>query len=349
MPIQALTSTFAINTNFFTEILVRTPVKQMGVLNNDSHNDSLYYISIFGLISFIELFALLFKYVIQFMGGIRASRIMHEKLANAVLGSPMRFFETTPVGRIINRFSKDLSDIDLQVIWTLTVFGTFVLGAFLRILLVSAVTPPFAFSAVLILFYWRIARYYLASSREIKRLESVSNSPIYALFGEVLNGVSTIRAFGSEPQFIQSILKRVDANHRAYFYLFATNRWLNIRSSMLSCMIVFAAGISILLTNITAGWAGLAINFASQITSMINRTIQIHSSLEMSMNAVERIDEYAALPQEPIESHVQLENWPTKGKIQVKDLVIRYSPDLPEVLKGISFSIDGKEKVGGIY
>ncbi len=231
-------------------------------------------------------------------------------------------------------------------------FGTVVIGAVLRILLVSVITPSFALSLLLLYFYFRIARYYLASSREIKRLESVSSSPIYAQFGEVLNGTSTIRAYGAEFQFVDSMLRKVDANHRAFFYLFATNRWLHMRSAVLSCAIVFIAGVSILLSNLSAGWAGLTFIFASQITMMINRSIQIHSSLEMAMNAVERIEEYAALPQEAIEERSESDepfppvDWPSHGNIEVKNLTIKYAPELPDVLKDISFSIQSKEKIG---
>ena len=226
-------------------------------------------------------------------------------------------------------------------------FGTVLIGAVIRIVLVSWVTPSFSLSILLVFFYWRIAKFYLSSSREIKRIESVSNSPIYALFGEVLNGASTIRAFGAEKQFVDTIQRKVDANHRAFFFLFATNRWLSIRTAILSSVIVFIAGVSILLGRLSAGWAGLTFNFAAQITSMINRGIQIHSSMEMAMNAVERVDEYSLLPQEPIEGvFTPDDSWPTEGHIEVKDLVVRYAPELPEVLKGLDFTLKPREKVG---
>jgi ABC-type multidrug transport system fused ATPase/permease subunit len=271
---------------------------------------------------------------------------MHAKLTIAVLGSPMRFFETTPVGRIINRFSKDLSDIDLTVMFTIMRFGTVLLGAVVRLVIVSFVTPPFAFAFFLLFFYWKIAQYYLVTSREVKRIESVSNSPIYALFGESLNGTSTIRAYGAEHDFIRKILKKVDANHRAFFYLFATNRWLLFRTALLSCAIVASAGVSILLSGLSAGWAGVAFNFASQITNMIANSIQVHSSLEMAMNAVERVEEYSHLQQEVIEGTIHPPvDWPQDGAVCVDNLVIRYAPELPEVLKGISFKINPREKL----
>ncbi|KAH6565614.1 hypothetical protein BASA50_007974 [Batrachochytrium salamandrivorans] len=314
-----------------------------------STKDALFYISIYGLISMIELFSLVFKFVVQFFGGMRASRVMHARLIEAVLGSPMRFFETTPVGRIINRFSTDLSDIDMAVMFTVVRFFTLTCGAVVRIGLVTFVTPPFLFSVVFLYFYYNIAQYYLLTSRELKRIESVSSSPIYAQFGETLNGVSTIRAYGAEDRITQQIQRKVDANHRAYFYLFATNRWLSLRTSVLSEAIVFGAGISIILSGVTAGWAGVAFIFANQFTSMMSRMIQIHSSMEMAMNAVERVEEYSKLPQEPpaiIELFRPPANWPTHGQIEVTDLTIKYAPDLPDALTNVSFSVRPCEKLG---
>lgn len=229
----------------------------------------------------------------------------------------------------------------------ITSFGTVLLGAVVRLLLVSVVTPPFALSIFLFYFYYRIARYYLRSSREIKRLESVSNSPIYALFGEALNGVSSIRAYGAEGQFVKMIVSRVDRNHRAFFYLFATNRWLTFRTSFLSSVLVFIAGASILSSNLSAGWAGLAFNFANEVTSMLNRSIMTHSSLEMAMNSVERIEEFAMLPQEDYEGSLEMpEVWPSDGAVRVEKLVIKYAQDLPNVLKNVSFNVRPREKLG---
>lgn len=120
-----------------------------------------------------------------------------------------------------------MTDIDLTVLFTCMRFGTAVFGTVVRVILVAFVTPPFLASFVLFFSYYEVARFYLTSSREIKRIESVSSSPIYAQFGETLNGVSTIRAYGAERQVTEEIERKVDANNRAYFYLFATNRWVN--------------------------------------------------------------------------------------------------------------------------
>ena len=121
-----------------------------------------------------------------------------------------------------------MTDIDLSVLFTTMRFGTLLFGSIVRVILVGFVTPPFLSSLLLFYFYYVIARYYLKTARELKRIESVSSSPIYAHFGETLTGVSTIRAYGAEFQMTDEIQGKVDANHRAYFYLFATNRWVEL-------------------------------------------------------------------------------------------------------------------------
>ncbi|KAJ3312632.1 hypothetical protein HDV04_002774, partial [Boothiomyces sp. JEL0838] len=314
-----------------------------------SFSNSFYYLSIYGLLGFLKLFAMILKFLMQFFGALRASRSMHNDLLAKVLGSPMRFFETTPVGRIINRFSTDMATIDKTVMNTSSRFIFTIFGAISRIVIVTLVTPPFLFSLLLVIFYIRIGNYYLKSSREIKRIESVSYSPIYGQFGETLVGVSTIRAYGAENQCAGWIETKVDDNHRASLYLFATGRWLAFRTSILSGFIVFCAGLSLIVSHASAGWAGVALSFASQIVQMMSRAIQDQSSLEMAMNAVERVDEYSKLTQEvssaPEDAKLP-KQWPTDGAVQVCDLKVRYAPSLPDVLKGLNFSILPKEKLG---
>ncbi|KAJ3370291.1 hypothetical protein HDU91_006344, partial [Kappamyces sp. JEL0680] len=353
--VQVLTNNLTLHTPLFTQLFVHIPkIDKESMTALAQTDNALFYVSIFGLISSFYVAAGLFVFSVNFLSSIRASRSMHERLVHAILGSPMRFFETTPVGRIINRFSKDLQDIDATLAWTFYDLNKVLFGSVFKVLLVSIVTPPFIFSLVLVFVFWGIARYFLATARELKRLESVSNSPIYALFGEVLNGVSTIRAFGAETQFIESVVDKVDGNHRAAFYQFCVNRWLSIQTGLLSVSIVFVAGVSVIISGLSAGWAGLAFGFATQITQMIKQAIQSYSYVEMAMNSVERVQEYSELPQEPYniprdETKPEVwppADWPTRGEIEVKDLVIRYAPDLPEVLKEISFKVQSCEKIG---
>ncbi|KAJ3331545.1 hypothetical protein HDU91_003311, partial [Kappamyces sp. JEL0680] len=312
----------------FTQLIAQIPKIKASVSTLAQTDNALFYVSIFGLISLFFVTANVLAFGASLLLSLRAARLLHKRLVYANLGSPMRFFETTPVGRIINRFSKDMQDIDSVLASGMYEFGLALFAAGFKVFLVSLVTPPFIFSLVLVLVFWGIARYYLATARELKRLESVSNSPIYALFGEVLNGVSTIRAFGAETQFIESVVDKVDNNHRAAFYQICVNRWLSIQTGLLSVTIVFIAGVSVIISGLSAGWAGLTFGFATQITQMIKQAIQSYSSIEMAMNSVERVQEYSELPQEPYNiprDETQPEvwppaDWPTRGEIEVKDL-----------------------------
>jgi ABC-type multidrug transport system fused ATPase/permease subunit len=219
-------------------------IQQWTDSNHDGvEHSSLYYISVFGVICLIEMVANIIQYVVQFYGGWHASKILHHRLLDAILGAPLRFFEVTPVGRLINRFSKDLSDIDTGVMWTVIRFGTLIFSAVSSLIIVSYVTPEFLFAILLQFFYSWFAKIYLSSSRELKRIESVSSSPIYAQFSEMINGMQTIRAYGSQHRLELKMQEKVDSNHRAFFYLFVTNRWLFFRNSVLSGLVVAVAGI----------------------------------------------------------------------------------------------------------
>ncbi|KAI8915587.1 P-loop containing nucleoside triphosphate hydrolase protein [Gorgonomyces haynaldii] len=317
----------------------------------EAKNDSnpLYYIVVYGLIGVFELLVRIFRQLLQYYGGLSASRKMHHALLKSVMGSPLRFFETTPIGRLINRFSKDIRDVDTSVLFTTMSFIMLIFGTIVRIFLVALVTPPFLGAVVISYFYYAVGKYYLKCSREIKRVESVSASPIYARFGESLTGVSSIRAYGAEYQMIQEMEKKVDANHRAWFYLFATNRWLSFRTGILTGILIFAAGVSVLYSNLSAGWAGVTFSFTITITMLLGALIRMHSSVEMAMNAVERVQEYSQLEQEPpfvIESNRPPTNWPQEGSIRVRNLSMQYAPDLPIVLRNLNFDIRPREKIG---
>ncbi|KAI8893302.1 P-loop containing nucleoside triphosphate hydrolase protein [Globomyces pollinis-pini] len=338
--------------NWWVEIWtdkLRTTFSITTIFSLPPSSNSTFYIGIYGIICAFEFIPFWFKVYVQYIGGAKASRTLHASLLHSILGSPMRFFEITPVGRIINRFSKDIDEIDSTIMWLCAHFGTIIVGCIGKVILVSFVAPGFISTLFFLYFYYRIAKFYLQSSRELKRIESVLSSPIYAQFGETLIGVSSIRAYGAERKSIKEILDKVENNNRAYFYLFVTNRWLMVRTSILSAFIVFLAGGSVLYSNLSAGWAGVAFNFASQITTTITDIIQYHSTLEMSLNSVERIDEYSELKKEDFDSFdgtVAPANWPNYGRIIVENLSVKYSEELPEVLKNVSFTIDSKEKVG---
>ncbi|KAJ3303599.1 hypothetical protein HDV03_003676 [Kappamyces sp. JEL0829] len=319
----------------------------------EDNPNALQFIVVLFLIGCLDIFAFFIRFYTQWSAALRASKVIHERLARSILGCSMRFFEVTPVGRLLNRFDKDLSGVDGQIMSSFSAYYSVLISISTKTLVVCIVNPPFLVILFLSYFYWRIGRFFMASSLELKRINSVSSSPIYALFNEVLQGVSTIRAFGAEKQFIASIEERIDCNHRSSFYQFSANRWFAFRISVLSKVVVLIAGATIFISGLTAGWAGLLLEFASTIASAMGNVVRIQSNLELAMNAVERIEEYSHLEQEPqsqtLDDGTLLlapADWPSEGKIEVTDLVVKYSPEMPEVLKGISFQVDPHEKVG---
>ncbi|KAI8921256.1 ABC transporter type 1, transmembrane domain-containing protein [Powellomyces hirtus] len=187
---------------------------------------------------------------------------------------------------------------------------------------------------------------YLKTSRETKRLESVTRSPLYSQFSETMTGVTTIRAFGAEERLLSQQSNKVDANHRAYFLLWAAKRWLGLRTDIIGVMITLAAGVAVVVGDIGAG-AGLAITYALNLSESLSWAVRMHAEMEMSMNSVERVLEYTKIEQEPaaiVEENRPAVNWPQKAKVKVRDLVIKYSTEPPAILTNLNITIEGGHK-----
>jgi len=220
------------------------------------------------------------------------------------------FYDTTPLGRILNRFSKDIYTIDEQLPATIRMYVgslTKVCGVLLYIVIV---TPFFIFSLIPIaIFYYFSQKYYIRTSRELSRLESISRSPIYALFGETIDGMTTIRAYSADERFTKRNNTLLDNNQQAYFLNFCCNCWLAVRLEMAgTCIVAFAALTAVLSrenlrngsgvsgpANYAAfsGMAGLAISLSLSITQSLNWTVRMASNLESQMVSVERVASYS--------------------------------------------------------
>ncbi|CAG8580609.1 39229_t:CDS:10 [Gigaspora margarita] len=276
-----------------------------------------YYLTIYVLITSLSIVFGVARFAYLYYGSMRVSTKLYQKLLHQVIRAPLRFFDTTPVGRILNRFSKDFETID---------------------------------STIAGIIYTIVGALYAKASRELKRMDSVSRSPLYSLFTETLIGIITIRAFGASKRFMQDMLSKIDGNNRPLFYMWVINRWLSIRFNVTGSLVSFLAGIFILwnIDRIDAGLAGLSLSFAMNFTEQIMWTVRNYTSLEMSLNAVERVCEFSEIPQEApaiIEPRPPA-SWPHSGAITVQNLEVKYAPDLEPVLHHISFSIEGQEKIG---
>uniref|UniRef100_A0A8C2SF61 Multidrug resistance-associated protein 1 n=1 Tax=Capra hircus TaxID=9925 RepID=A0A8C2SF61_CAPHI len=262
------------------------------------------------------------------------------------------FFERTPSGNLVNRFSKELDTVDSMIPQVIKMFmGSLfnVIGACIIILLATpmaaVIIPPLG------LIYFFVQRFYVASSRQLKRLESVSRSPVYSHFNETLLGVSVIRAFEEQERFIRQSDLKVDENQKAYYPSIVANRWLAVRLECVgNCIVLFASLFAVISRHsLSAGLVGLSVSYSLQVTAYLNWLVRMSSEMETNIVAVERLKEYSETEKEApwqIQDMAPPSDWPQVGRVEFRDYGLRYREDLDLVLKNINVTIDGGEKVG---
>lgn len=207
-----------------------TPSSGVYASTGASEVDISYYLGIYAFLAVIYVLVCIFRLLTLFYGALCASRTIHTSLLDAVLRAKFKFFDTTPLGQIMNRFSKDLQAIDQEVALVAGGMVQGILNIVAVVTLISAITPGFLIAGLMLsIIYFCIGLFYIRSSRDLKRLESVQRSPLYQQFGETLSGIITIRAYGDERRFVRDIFARINAHNRPFIYLWAANRWLALR------------------------------------------------------------------------------------------------------------------------
>ncbi|KAJ3145661.1 hypothetical protein HK101_002412 [Irineochytrium annulatum] len=314
--------------------------------------DALYYFKIYCLIILVWTVLVSIVYCIRCLGSYLAGRKLHKLLIERILYAPLRFFDTTPMGRILNRATRDIADIDKHVMNEFENYTNVLLDLLTIVVVICLITPVFfLFFVPIATIYWWIGGRYLSSMRELKRLDSTTRSPIFSMFSETLQGCDTIRAYGEERRFILENQSRVDANHRTFHALQSCNRWLGVRVSLLGSVVLFVVAVTTVANRewIGAGLAGLALVWSLGLMDNMIALIRCQAGLEMSLNSVERVNEYLSIEQEApayIKATEPSAQWPAKGALVVENLEMRYASGAPTVLKGISFEIKAGEKVG---
>lgn len=310
-------------------------------IETSNYNLSFYLGSYIGLSIVICIFGGL-KYFVVYVGSLRASKKLFENLTYAVLRAPLRWLDTTPVGRTLNRFTADFAAIDSRLANDIGFFLYHILalaGIIIAGLFVSPIMLLFAL-LLLLLCGW-VTGWYLSGAREVKRLESNAKSPIFEQFGSALAGIGTIRAFDKTDVYIKRMFAKIDSHARAYMFLMLCQRWLAFRSFVIGAVFSTSVAAVIAFYNIEASLAGFALSFALQYSSEILWATRAYANCELNLNAVERVAEYANLPIENQSASVKVPAaWPTEGRLQVTNLVAGYAADLPAVLKGLSFSVE---------
>ncbi|RCK63639.1 Bile pigment transporter 1 [Candida viswanathii] len=287
--------------------------------------------------------------------GINASKKIHDGMARRVLGAPMLFFERTPVGRIMNRFTNDINQVDDGIP---QVFQRFIGQLVATVFTIGVVTLAIPTYLIVICFlsslyvYYEI--YYVAISRELKRLVSISRSPIYGHLGESLNGIDTIRAYNQKERFDFIMNANVDFNLKSVYMLTSINRWLGFRLQTIGGVGVFSVAMLSILSKRTAhplspSMAGFIMTYAMQVTSSLRRLVRTSAEVETSIVAVERCLEYTELLIEEEETAKLVTpppHWPHKGTLSFHNYSTRYRANLDLILRNISFDIKPSEKIG---
>ncbi|EKX43712.1 hypothetical protein GUITHDRAFT_72771 [Guillardia theta CCMP2712] len=314
--------------------------------------DSAYYLMVYSLLSLIAIVGIGARALVVNFAVIRAANRLHSRMLRCIVHSPVRFFDTTPMGRILNRFGADQYAADKEMRESLGQLLQTMMKVLQVIVVVMLVTPTFAVIFLLVvLVYYRIQRVYRQSSRELKRLESVSKSPLLANLRESMGGIDTIRAFKMQATFEETSDRCNDAYTRAYANSNTANRWLGVRLEFLGNMSVFFAALLAVLQSAqdrtSAGLIGLSITYALEVTHALNWFIRGFSQLETNLVSVERIDEYSVLETEPIdEEGTPQPAWPSSGAVEFDNVEMRYRPELELSLRGVTFAIGGGEKLG---
>jgi len=327
---------------------------------NTSRDEGLhlkYYLGIYGLLGFLTSVAAFVNGVTLFsICAVRSAKVLHDQMFAKVLRAPMSFFDTTPVGTILNRFSRDIFVIDEVLARVFSGFLRTSASVVSVVAVVSWAVPPFLLVGIpLLLIYKSIQSYYLATSREIKRIDAITKSPIFAMFGETLTGVATIRAFGEQGRFVEENESKVDRNQEACFASIGANRWLAVRLELIGNILILTAA-SLAVTSLVAskpldsGMIGVLMSYALSITQSLNWLVRSATEVETNIVSCERVVEYTKLkqegPWETDEHHRPNPSWPEKGEIVYEGVECRYRDGLDLVLKGVDFKVQPQEKIG---
>ncbi|XP_060923036.1 ATP-binding cassette sub-family C member 4-like [Limanda limanda] len=322
---------------------------------NMTHTDQTFTLTFYlSIYSGLTAAAVVFGYarsLLIFHGLVRSAQTLHNSMFNAVLRTPVHFFDVNPIGRILNRFSKDISQMDSMLPITFVDFYQLFLQNTGVVVVAASVIPLILIPIIpLILLFLYLRRFYLSTSRDVKRLESTTRSPVLSHLSTSLQGLWTIRAFRAEDRLKKAFDAHQDLHSEAWFLFLMTSRWFALcLDSICAIFITCTAFACIFLRDgLEPGAVGLVLTYVVTLTGNFQWTVRQSAEVENMMTSVERVVEYTQLKSEAsLETQKQLpSDWPSQGMVTFNKLNFSYSCDGPVVLKDISITFQPNEKVG---
>ncbi|XP_077026378.1 ATP-binding cassette sub-family C member 9 isoform X5 [Tamandua tetradactyla] len=313
--------------------------------------DQTFYVAGFSILCGAGIFlCLVTSLTVEWMG-LTAAKNLHHNLLNKIILGPIRFFDTTPLGLILNRFSADTNIIDQHIPPTLESLTRSTLLCLSAIGMISYATPVFLIALVpLGVAFYFIQKYFRVASKDLQELDDSTQLPLLCHFSETAEGLTTIRAFRHETRFKQRMLELTDTNNIAYLFLSAANRWLEVRTDYLGACIVLTASIASISGSSNSGLVGLGLLYALTITNYLNWVVRNLADLEVQMGAVKKVNSFLTMESENYEGTMDPsqvpEHWPQEGEIKIHDLCVRYENNLKPVLKHVKAYIKPGQKVG---
>ncbi|XP_010259593.1 PREDICTED: ABC transporter C family member 4-like isoform X2 [Nelumbo nucifera] len=311
------------------------------------------FIKIYALIAGVSCVLILIRAFLVTYLGLKTAQVFFNQILHSILHAPMSFFDTTPSGRILSRASTDQTNIDLF----LPFFMGITIAMYITLLSIIFITCQYAWPTIFLIiplgwlnFWYR--GYFLASSRELTRLDSITKAPVIHHFSESISGVMTIRSFRKQARFCQENVDRVNANLRMDFHNFGSNEWLGFRLELIGSVILCISTVFMIFlpsSIIKPEYVGLTLSYGLSLNAVLFWAIYMSCLVENRMVSVERVKQFTNIPSEAeweIKDCLPSPNWPTHGNVDLIDLQVRYRPNTPLVLKGLTISIRGGEKIG---
>ncbi|XP_069819873.1 ATP-binding cassette sub-family C member 9 isoform X2 [Dendropsophus ebraccatus] len=317
----------------------------------DARDHQTYYVMGFSILSASGIVLCLITSLTVEWLGLTAARNLHDNLLKKIILAPIRFFDTTPLGLILNRFSADTNIIDQHIPPTLESLTRSTLLCLSAIGVITYANPYFliALAPLCVAFYF-IQEYFRVASKDLQELDDNTQLPLLCHFSETAEGLTTIRAFRHESRFKHRMLELTDTNNLAYLFLSAANRWLEVRTDYLGACIVLTAAITSITSGLTSGIVGLGLTYALTVTNYLNWVVRNLADLEVQIGAVKKVNSFLSIESECYEGTMDPQqvpdNWPKNGEIQISDLCVRYECNLKPVLKHVKAYIKPGQKVG---